>query len=92
MIAPHCSRGEIRICAFIWVSYPNKSSNIKTDINRDQGWDVLINEGLVGIAQIAIDDTWPALRFRPKDAIKKLIRKKEIGIKQAASNKGSSNK
>lgn len=77
----------------LWVSYPKKSSKIKTDINRDQGWEVLLNEGLVGVTQIAIDETWSALRFRPREAIKKLTRKKEIGVKQEASNKAdSSNK
>jgi len=50
----------------LWFSYPKKTSAIKTDISRDIGWDSLSSAGYRPVMQIAIDDTWSALRFRPR--------------------------
>lgn len=49
----------------LWFAYPKRNSKIKTDINRDVGWDIVTAAGFRGIASIAIDDTWSAVRFRP---------------------------
>lgn len=49
----------------LWVSYPKKSSKIKTDISRDYGWESLQEAGWGGVAIIAIDDTWSAFRLKP---------------------------
>jgi len=59
----------------LWASYPKKSSKIKTDISRDNGWKPLRDAGFEAVTQIAIDDTWSALRFRPASEIKSLTRK-----------------
>jgi hypothetical protein len=45
----------------IWVAYPKGN---KTDFNRDVGWEPFDALGLAGVAQVAIDATWSALRFR----------------------------
>lgn len=45
-----------------WVFYPK--GNV-TDINRDSLWPMLAGYGLRPITQVAVDDTWSALRFRP---------------------------
>lgn len=58
----------------LWFSYPKKSSKIKTDINRDAGWKIVRDAGYEAVTQIAVDDTWSALRFRPAAAIAKLTR------------------
>jgi len=50
-----------------WISYPKKSSGIITDLEMMQGWDEVIKYGLDGVAAAAIDETWTALRFRPKE-------------------------
>ncbi len=55
----------------VWLIYPKKSRNDQTDINRDTGWDVLWDAGWVGIAIVAIDDAWAALRFRPASDVKR---------------------
>ncbi len=47
-----------------WAAYPKKTSGIDTDITRDHGWEALNAAGLRPVRQIAIDDTWSALRFR----------------------------
>jgi hypothetical protein len=52
-----------------WVAYPKKTSKIKTDINRDAGWDVIEAAGYRGIAMVAIDETWAGLRFRPLTSV-----------------------
>ena len=50
--------------SYLWFCYPKKSSKVKTDINRDSGWDAVIQLGMRPVTQISIDDTWSALRFR----------------------------
>ena len=57
---------SIQSGAKFWVAYPKKSSSIKTDINRDQGWEVLVEAGYGAVAAISINDTWSALRFKPE--------------------------
>jgi hypothetical protein len=56
--------------AMFWISYPKKSSKMKSDITRDVGWNVIEAAGLEGVAQIAVDETWSASRFRPKELVK----------------------
>jgi len=53
----------------LWISYPKGGT--KTDINRDRGWETIKNLGLRPVSQIAIDETWSALRFRPIESVKK---------------------
>jgi hypothetical protein len=45
-----------------WVAYPKAN---RTDINRDSVWPILGEHGLRPNGQVAIDDVWSALRFRP---------------------------
>ena len=54
----------------LWFCYPKRSSGVKTDLSRDQGWEVVSSLGFRGVRQIAIDDTWSALRFREDRFIK----------------------
>jgi len=44
-----------------WVAYPKGN---RTDINRDSLWPILSEYGMRPITQVAVDDTWSALRFR----------------------------
>lgn len=55
----------------IWISYPKMSSGIKTDINRDTGWESVFSANYRPVTQISIDDTWSALRFRKSDKVGK---------------------
>jgi hypothetical protein len=63
--------GAVRPGGILWMSYPKKTSGIKTDINRDSGWESLKAAGWDTVAAVAIDDTWSALRFRPVGEIGK---------------------
>lgn len=46
----------------LWVAYPKAN---RTDINRDTLWPILAEYGLRPITQVAVDEVWSALRFRP---------------------------
>jgi len=47
-----------------WVGYP-KGGRLGTDLTRDRLADELATKGIRPVRQVAIDDTWSALRFRP---------------------------
>ncbi len=46
----------------VWVAYPKGN---RTDLNRDSLWPILGEFGMRPISQVAIDEVWSALRFRP---------------------------
>jgi hypothetical protein len=48
-----------------WVAYP-KAGQLDTDLNRDILWKHLLKQGVQAVRQVAIDDVWSALRFRPR--------------------------
>ena len=48
----------------LWISYPKQSAKQDTDLNRDILRESLLNHSLKAVAQISIDDTWSALRFK----------------------------
>lgn len=54
----------------LWWTYPKKSAKVQTDITRDKGWESLQEAGFRPVTQIAIDETWSALRFRPVSEVK----------------------
>jgi hypothetical protein len=47
-----------------WIAYP-KAGQLDTDLNRDVLWSLLEGKGVRPVRQVALDDTWSALRFRP---------------------------
>ena len=53
-----------------WVIYPKKSSGIESDLEMMSSWDELGKYGYCGVAAAAVDETWTALRFRPKEQTK----------------------
>jgi hypothetical protein len=49
----------------LWFAFPKKTSKkFSSDIDRDHGWEVLIDRGFDKVRLIAIDEDWSALRFR----------------------------
>ena len=48
--------------AVLWIAYPKGN---KADINRDTLWPIAADFDLRPNGQVAIDDRWSALRFRP---------------------------
>ncbi|MBB6609776.1 YdeI/OmpD-associated family protein [Pontibacter sp. Tf4] len=54
----------------LWIAYPKKSAGIKSDMSRDNGWETIVALGYEGVRLVAVDETWSALRFKPKAARK----------------------
>ncbi len=61
---------HLHLDTILWITYPKKSSGIKSDLEMMSSWEELSKYGLNGVAAAAINETWTALRFRPKDQIK----------------------
>ena len=57
-------------CLF-WACYPKGKGKIKYDLNRDSVWPALALAGLRPVSQIAIDETWSALRGRDPELVGK---------------------
>jgi len=52
--------------AVLWFAYPKQTSKkYSSDLNRDTCWEALKPLKLQPVRQIAIDDDWSALRFKP---------------------------
>ncbi len=51
----------------LWIAYPKKSSGIKSDLTRDEGWTFLDPYFLSGVSNVAIDDIWSGLRFKKNE-------------------------
>jgi hypothetical protein len=62
---------HLREDTIFWITYPKKSSGIRTDLGMMQSWDETARYGLSGVAAASIDDTWTALRFKPDHLVKK---------------------
>lgn len=60
----------------MWLCYPKKSSKTYkgSDCSRDTVAGMLSEEGYEPVRQVAIDEDWSALRFRPVGKIKKMVR------------------
>jgi hypothetical protein len=50
--------------ALTWVAYP-KAGKLGTDLNRDSLAELVKQQGVEPVRQVAIDDVWSALRLRP---------------------------
>lgn len=61
--------------AVLWIAYPKKASGVVTDLSRDCPWTPLTAADFLPVTQIALDNTWSALRFRRRSEIKTLRRK-----------------
>jgi hypothetical protein len=61
----------VKYDGLLWVSYPKVSSKVKTDLSRDALWELPGGAGLRPVAQVSIDKTWSAIRFRPTEKVGK---------------------
>jgi hypothetical protein len=53
-----------RLDKLVWIAYP-KAGKLGTDVNRDILRNSLESRGVQPVRQIALDEVWSALRFRP---------------------------
>lgn len=49
-----------------WITYPKKSSGIKSDLEMMSSWDEPGKYGYRSVAAVSVNETWTALRFRPE--------------------------
>ena len=68
-LAPRVLR-ILKPAGILWLTYPKASSRLAADLSRDRGWEALDRAGLRPVAQVAVDKTWSALRFRPKELVR----------------------
>jgi hypothetical protein len=55
----------------IWVSWPKKSSGVKTDITEDVVREVALPKGLVDIKICAVDEVWSGLKLMIRKELRK---------------------
>jgi hypothetical protein len=48
-----------------WITYPKKSSGIKSDLEMTGNWDEPARYGLATVAAASVDETWTAIRLKP---------------------------
>jgi len=56
-------RNEIEQNGIIWVSWPKRSSKVKTDVTEDIIREIALKNGLVDVKVCSIDETWSALKL-----------------------------
>jgi len=56
--------------ALVWITYPKKTSGVESDLSREAVWAAMEGTGWRPVSQIAIDEVWSALRFRPTGDVK----------------------
>ena len=56
---------------YYWACYPKGGGKIKSNIKRDTVWKAFELIKLRPVTQIAIDETWSALRARPSERVGK---------------------
>ena len=54
----------------LWVGYRKGDVGESAGLTRDVGWEPLSGAGWRPVRQIAIDEEWSALRFRPEHLVK----------------------
>jgi hypothetical protein len=54
----------------LWLAYRKGEVAKASGFDRDHGWDAVEAQGWRPVRQVAIDDAWSALRFRPVEKVK----------------------
>ena len=62
----------LRPDTILWIIYPKKASGIESDLEMMSSWGELAKYRFGGVAAAAVNETWTALRFRPKEQTKTL--------------------
>jgi hypothetical protein len=53
---------DLAAASVFWVAYPKGN---RADINRDTLWPILGEQDMRPVTQVAIDEVWSAMQFRP---------------------------
>ncbi len=60
--------GALAQRGILWIAWPKKTAKLSSDLDRDGLWAGLNATGWVGVASIAVNETWSALRFKRDEA------------------------
>lgn len=63
-----------------WITYPKKSSGVKSDLEMTGNWDEPAKYGLRPVSAASIDETWTALRFK-QEGLSKVSETRNEAIK-----------
>ncbi len=69
LVIEHSGSGKYD-CLF-WICYPKGGGKIKSVLSRNLIWEIAGSVGMQCVSQIAIDETWSALRCRPVEMVGK---------------------
>ena len=56
-------KSALKIDGMIWISWPKKSSGVKTDLDENIVRELGLKAGLVDVKVCAVDDVWSGLKF-----------------------------
>jgi len=56
-------RSRLQVDGFVWVSWPKRTSGLKTDITEDVIREVALPLGFVDVKVCAVTDTWSGLKL-----------------------------
>jgi len=57
-------KARLKPQGLLWITYPKGAARIKSDITRDTIWRYAKTVGLEGVAMVAVDETWSAMRLK----------------------------
>ena len=63
MTSLNSCRKKISPDAIVWISWPKKTSGVKSDLAENLIRDMILPTGLVDIKVCAVDETWSGLKF-----------------------------
>ena len=63
-LAPQAARA-LKPDSLLWISFPQGSSKIQTDLTRDKGWEDIQKLDLKWVNLVSINETWSAFAMRP---------------------------
>lgn len=72
----------------LWVAYPKKTAALKSDLSRDEGWAIVVEAGYGPVSQVALDETWSALRFKRESTV---ARKPGSAVRPRSSDGAATN-
>lgn len=56
-------KSALKPAGMVWISWPKKSSGVKTDLDENTVRELGLNTGLVDVKVCAVDDVWSGLKF-----------------------------
>ena len=56
-------KARIKPNGAIWISWPQSSSGVKTDVNENVVRHLAAQQGLVDVKVVAVDDVWSGLKL-----------------------------